>query len=102
MTPLRLRQSGEYDADSEITVDADGRFSVEHGGYVTAGRRYGQATARQQRQLGRLAAAVDTSGRWETAGAMTTWLQIGDDETEWAGAPPTPEIAALLGALLRL
>ena len=91
MTPIALRQTGEYDAASEVSVDADGRYTAEHGGYVTAGRREG-----------RLSAAVDLDWRSSAPGSFETTLTVGDRSITWAGAPPTPETAALVGALARL
>lgn len=102
MPPLRLRQSGEYDAASEVAVDADGRWSAEHGGYVTAGRREGVLTGRQRRALARLAAAVDLGARHPARGAVVTTLSVGGRSVAWAGAPPTAALAALVGALARL
>lgn len=102
MTPLSLRQSGEYDAASEVTVDAAGRYTVEHGGYVTAGRRSGTLAGRDRRRLGALAEAVDLDARHPDAGAVVTTLTVGGRSVSWAGAPPTPALAALVGALARL
>lgn len=102
MTPLALRQWGEYDADFEAVVEADGRFSVERGSYVTGGRRFGRLSPRQQRALARLAAAVDTGAQRGEAGAVRSRLQIGDAEVRWAGPPPTEPLAALVRALVTL
>ena len=102
MRPLRLSQSGEYDAASEVTVDADGRFRAEHGGYVTAGRREGVLTARQRRALARLAEAVDVAARHPAEGAVVTTLEVDSRSVAWSGAPPTAALAALVGALVRL
>lgn len=102
MTPIALRQLGEYDADFEVVVEADGRFSVERGSYVTGGRRTGRITSRQRRALGRLAEAVDTDARHEEDGAVRSALRIGDAEVQWAGPPPTGALAALVRALVTL
>ena len=100
--PLALRQSGEYDADFEATVDADGRYAVERGGYATAGRRVGQLTPRQHRRLGRLAEAVDLEGEHPAGGAYRSRLRVGDAEVAWGGPPPTAPLAALVNALAAL
>ena len=102
MTPLSLRQAGEYDAASEVTVSADGRYSAEHGGYVTAGRRAGQLSARDRRRLGALTEAVDLGATHPADGAVVTTLAVGDRSVAWAGAPPTAALAALVNALVRL
>ncbi|WP_412061261.1 hypothetical protein [Rubrivirga sp. IMCC45206] len=102
MTQLALRQSGEYDAQSEVAVDAEGCYTAEHGGYVTGGRRSGRLTACDRRALDRLAAAVDLDARPPAQGAVVTTLVIGGRSVSWAGAPPTPALAALVGALVRL
>ena len=102
MLAITLCQSGEYDAASEVTVGADGRYTAEHGGYVTAGRRSGALSARQRRRIERLAEAVDL-GAWHPAeGVVVTWLEVGGQSVAWSGAPPTPALAALVGALARL
>lgn len=101
MTPISLRQTGEYDLASEVTVSADGRYTAEHGGYVTAGVRSGQLSPRRQRELDELAAAV-RPGDAAPAGAVVSVLTVGDVRVAWAGAPPTAEVAALVGALARL
>ncbi len=102
MTAITLRQTGEYDAASEVTVDADGRFSAEHGGYVTAGRRVGRLAGRRLRHLHRLARAVDLDETHPAQGAVVTTLSVGDRSVSWSGAPPTPALAELVGALARL
>ena len=100
MLALRLRQSGEYDAASEVSVEPDGRFTAEHGGYVTAGRRSGVLSRRQRREIARLADAVDVGESHPARGAVVTTLTLGERSVSWAGAPPTP--AELVGALVRL
>ena len=102
MTPIALRQTGEYDAASEVSVDADGRYTAEHGGYVTAARREGRLSVSDRRLLDRLSAAVDLDWRSSAPGSFETTLTVGDRSITWAGAPPTPETAALVGALARL
>ncbi len=102
MTPISLRQTGEYDSDAEITVDAAGRFSVELGGYVTAGRRTGTLTRRQQRTLTRRTDAVDLGASHPAESGIQSVLRVGDAEVRWGGPPPTPALAALAGALVAL
>ena len=100
MTPISLRQTGEYDLASEVTVAADGRYTAEHGGYVTAGIRTGRLSRRQQRELDALAAAIRPSDA-APQGAVVSVLTVGDVRVAWAGAPPAA-CAALVGALARL
>ena len=100
--PLALRQSGEYDADFEATVDAGGRYAVERGGYATAGRRTGRLSARDHRRLGRLAEAVDLGRKHPAEGAYRSRLRVGAAEVAWAGPPPTAPLAALVNALAAL
>ena len=93
MTPLRLYQSGEYDADGEVVLEADGRFSTERGGYVTGGRRYGTLASRQARDL---------EAGHALGGAVRSRLEVGGRVLEWAGPPPTDALRALTSALARL
>ncbi len=102
MTPLRLHQSGEYDADFEVVLEADGRFSIERGGYVTGGRRYGMLTSRQQRTIRRLVAAVDLEGEHPSEGSVQSVLEVGPATVRWSGPPPTAELKALVSALIQL
>ena len=102
MTPVTLRQLGDYDATSEIAVGADGRFTAEHGGYVTAGRRTGRLSRRDLAHLGRLTEAVDLGATHPAQGAVVITLSVGDQSVAWAGAPPTDPLAALVNALVRL
>ena len=102
MTPLRLTQTGEYDAAFEVVLEADGQFSIERVGYVTAGRRFGTLTARQARGLEVLAATVDLEGEYILEGAVRSRLEVGGHVLEWAGPPPTPALRALTTALARL
>ena len=102
MTPLHLRQSGEYDADFEVSVAADGRFWVEGGGYVTRGRREGRLSRRERRAVDRLTGAVVQRGALGAEAAFRTVLQIDGAEVAWSGPPPTEPLRALAGALARL
>ncbi|MGB3543869.1 hypothetical protein [Rubrivirga sp.] len=102
MTPLRLWQSGEYDADFEVVLEADGRFSVERGSYVTGGRRYGTLTSRQQADLERLIAAVDLEAEYPVVETSRSVLEVGDEAVTWSGAPPVAGLRALMEALVRL
>lgn len=102
MRALRLHQSGEYDAASETAVAADGRYTAEHGGYVTGDRRSGQLSTRHRRSLDVLIRAVDLGATHPAQGAVVTTLTIGDRSVAWAGAPPTAPLAALVNALVRL
>lgn len=102
MRPVALRQTGEYDAHTDVAVDGDGRFRVELGGYVTARPREGRLTGRQRAALARLAEAVDWDAAHPDKGAFQTTLSVGDAAVRWAGPPPTPALAALVGALVSL
>ena len=102
MTPLRLTQTGEYDAAFEVVLEADGRFSIERGGYVTGGRHYGTLAPGRVRALERLVAAVDLEGEHVLEGAVRSRLEVRGRVLEWAGPPPTPALRALASALARL
>ena len=102
MTPLLLRQTGEYDVAYEVDVDPVGAFSIERGGYATGGRREGWLSMREAAAISRLAAAVDTEQSHPTEGAVVTRLWIGADEVAWAGPPPTDALKALTNALAAL
>ena len=101
-TALRLWPSGEYDADLEVVLEADGRFSIERGGYATAGRRYGTLARAQRADLERRVSAVDLGAEHAVAGSARTVLEVGGARVAWAGPPPSAELRALVGALVRL
>ena len=100
--PLVYRQTGSYDADTEVRVEGDGTFTVERGGYVTAGRRAGRLDARGVDRLVRLAAAVEARdwGAPESAEGFRHALRLGDHETRWWG--PAADVDPALAALVRL
>ena len=57
--PILYQQTGTYDADFQVRVEADGVLTVEGGSYITRGRRAGRLGPRDLARLRRLAAAVE-------------------------------------------
>ncbi|OZC01688.1 hypothetical protein [Rubricoccus marinus] len=105
MTPIRLRQLGQYDASFEASVDADGIWRVDGGSYVTRGVREGRLSSAEHAAIGALAAAVamrETHAIPEDARGFTSTLDVGGDTLEWWGPPPTPALRALANALAGL
>ena len=99
--PLVYRQTGSYDADTEVRVEADGAFTVERGGYVTAGRRAGRLGARDLGRLAALAEAVEGRdwGAPEGAEGFRRTLHLGRRHARWWG--PVADVDAALAALVR-
>ena len=100
MTPIRYGQTGAYDADAEVRIEADGSFEVEGGSYVTRGRRAGRLTRRQQGEIARLAAAVEPRdwGVPEAAEGFVHHLDVGGRRSRWWG--PAADVDARLAALV--
>jgi hypothetical protein len=99
---LHLRQTGEYDADFEATVDANGLWRTEGGSYVTRGVREGRLAPEAHARLLTLAEAVDWDAEHavpEGAGGFTSTLAVGSRTVRWWGPPPTPALQALATAL---
>ena len=102
---LHLRQSGEYDADFEAEVDADGLWRTEGGSYVTRGVREGRLAPASHARLLALAEAVDWDAEHavpEGARGFTSALTLGRRTLRWWGPPPTEPLRALTRALAAL
>ncbi len=105
MTPIHLRQLGQYDASFEASVDARGLWRVEGGSYVTRGVREGRLSRTQQARLQTLAETVDLGAAHavpDGARGFTSTLEVGRRTLEWWGPPPTAPLRALAGALAAL
>ena len=101
--PLLYRQTGAYDSDFQVRVEAGGAVTVEGGGYVTRGRRAGRLGRRDLARLRRLAAPVEARdwGAPDGTDGFTNTLALGSRSVTWWGpaADVDPHLAALVRAL---
>lgn len=107
MLPVRYHTLGQYDHAVDITIDAEGRYDVSGGTYVSRGRQTGRLSARQRADLDAALRALDadhTRPIPEAAEGFVRELVIGTTPAptvvRWWG--PAPDDDPALARVLRL
>lgn len=93
-----FRKTGSYDAVSDVTVEPDGTFRAEDGGYVTRGPRDGRLSPTERADLTRLVAALGEPTVYgiKVVDAFLSDLVVDGARYTWPNEPPTPALAALV------